>query len=141
MIITTIAGKVNMSIPNQPKHNRDFMDILFKNLVQDSTYTNVQMANYLFSGKEWSVKYDKTELRLRMGFHSGDGVEHRVDISGSESVTELSAILKRADINTYVLFFAKRVAESDYWDDEIDFWEITLCFKRAPNTWHISIVF
>lgn len=130
-----------MKIPEQSKHSSGFMDIVFKLLVQDQTYSNVEMANYLLSSRKWAIENENTELRIRLIFHSVDGMEHRVDISGAETIHEFSSILKRADIGTSILLFVKRIPDRDKATIEDDFWEVTTCFKRAPDRWFLTVVF
>lgn len=94
-----------------------------------SFLSNVQMAEYILSRNRSTIKNQKSTPLSSVIFRSVDGVEHRIDISGAKTIYELSAVLKRADIDANVLLIIKRSTNE---------WEVTSSFKRMPNKWFIT---
>ena len=117
------------------------MDMVLNLYMENITYSNAEIADCLFSSRKWAIKNENTEFRMKLIFHSVDGVEHRIDISGAETIHELSSILRRADIGANVLLFVKRIPDQSKPTEKDDYWEVNSCFKRMPNKWFITVVF
>lgn len=73
-------------------------------MVKSYTFTNVEVGENCVNVKKWwESRKPFAKVKLEIVRFFDDGAVSRVDISETNTLTKLSALLKRADLGTYIV--------------------------------------